>query len=111
MYWEIELEVDVAESKKTSRRHIPTSCVASSIGSLGQAIAENTTSGPVKPEVGFLDAVSAPKRSSLPGNVALERRRARWAVPTCARRESDHAECGGLQKQYITSPFSLLVGT
>jgi len=73
-------------------------CDASSIGSFDKASAQNTTSGPMKPEVVFLAAVTAPKRSplELPGNEAFSRRRARWVAPSSARRESDHAECGGL---------------
>jgi len=86
MYWGSNRKSVSLSRKNKSPSHSYIVCDASSIGSLGQAIAQNTTSGPVKPE-GFLAAVSAPKRSPLPGNVA--RRRARCAVPTSARCEEN----------------------
>ena len=59
MYWGSNRKSVSLSRKNKSPSHSYIVCDASSIGSLGQAIAQNTTSGPVKPEVGFLAAVSA----------------------------------------------------
>ena len=118
MYWG-RIGSQGRKVQKSCRRHISTSglaasalwtmvspyfglcgrtiaCDASSIGPGTKISSRYTTSGSVKREVRFRPPYWRPKRVPLSGNVAQARRRARWATPTPARRESDHAKCGGV---------------